>query len=76
MREKENKETTALYPTTSCFSSSFGDDNMSVRKVKGGYAVKHCHGAKKGKTIAKHKTKAQALRQHRAIQANKHRKKK
>lgn len=48
---------------------------MSVQKVKGGYAVKHCHGAKKGKTIAKHKTKAAAMRQHRAIQANKRRKK-
>ena len=44
---------------------------MTVKKVKGGYAVKHCHGEKKGKTIAKHKTKKAAMRQHRAIQANK-----
>lgn len=44
---------------------------MTVRKVKSGYAVKHCHGAKKGKTIAKHKTKKEAMAQHRAIQANK-----
>jgi hypothetical protein len=48
---------------------------MAVRKVKGGYAVKHCHGKKKGQTIAKHKTKAKAVAQHRAIQANKKRKK-
>lgn len=47
---------------------------MAVRKVKGGYAVKHCTGKNKGKTIAKHKTKAKALAQHRAIQANKRRK--
>lgn len=44
---------------------------MVVRKVKGGYATKHCHGAKAGKTIKKFRTKAQAQRQHRAIQANK-----
>ena len=44
---------------------------MSVGKVKGGFAVKHCHGKKKGKVIAKHKTKKKALAQHRAIQANK-----
>ena len=44
---------------------------MTVRKVKGGYATKHCHGKKKGKTIAKFKTKKAAMRQHRAIQANK-----
>lgn len=44
---------------------------MTVRKVKDGYATKHCHGKKKGKTIAKFKTKKAAMRQHRAIQANK-----
>ena len=48
---------------------------MSVKKRKGGYAVVHCHGKKKGQTIAKHKTKKAALRQHRAIQANKRKKK-
>lgn len=50
---------------------------MSVRKVGKGYAVVHCHGKKKGKRITKKpltKKKAQAV--HRAIQANKHRKKK
>lgn len=44
---------------------------MSVVKKGSGYAVVHCHGKKKGKTIAKHKTKKAAMRQHRAIQANK-----
>ena len=48
---------------------------MTVRKAKGGWAVKHCHGRKKGKTIAKHKTKKAAERQHKAIQANKRRRK-
>ena len=47
---------------------------MSVKKVKGGYAVVHCHGKKKGKPIAKHKTKKKALAQHRAIMANKKKK--
>jgi hypothetical protein len=46
-----------------------------IRKVKGGYATVHCHGKKKGKVIAKFKTKKAALRQHRAIQVNKRRKK-
>ena len=46
---------------------------MSVKKVKGGYAVVHCHGKKKGKCIGTHKTKKKALAQHRAIQANKRR---
>ena len=46
---------------------------MSVVKRGGGYAVAHCHGKKKGQTIAKHKTKKAAMKQHRAIQANKHR---
>lgn len=48
---------------------------MTVRKRKSGYAVVHCHGKNKGKTIGKHKTKKAAMRQHRAIQANKRRKK-
>jgi len=47
---------------------------MTVAKVKGGYATKHCHGKKKGKIIHKFKTKKKALAQHRAIEANKHRK--
>jgi hypothetical protein len=44
---------------------------MTVKKVSGGYATKHCHGRKKGRTIAKFKTKKEAEAQHRAIQANK-----
>jgi len=48
---------------------------MSVRKRGKGYAVVHCHGKKKGNVIAKHKTKKAAMRQHRAIQASKKRKK-
>jgi len=46
---------------------------MTVKKVKGGYATVHCHGAKKGKIIHKFATKAQAMAQHRAIEAKKHR---
>ena len=46
---------------------------MTVRKSGSGYVVAHCHGKKKGKTIARHKTKKAALAQHRAIQANKKR---
>ena len=46
---------------------------MVVRKTKGGYSVKHCHGKAKGKTIATHKTKAKAMAQHGAIQASKRR---
>lgn len=38
-----------------------------------GRTVKHCHGDKKGKTIATHKTKKEAVAQHRAIMANKKR---
>jgi len=45
---------------------------MTVKKVKGGYATVHCHGAKKGKIIHKFATKAQAMAQHRAIEAKKH----
>lgn len=44
---------------------------MSVQKAKSGYKTVHCHGAKKGKTIATFKTKKEAQAQHRAIQANK-----
>ena len=47
---------------------------MSVKKVKGGYAVVHCHGKKKGQVIGKPKSKKKALAQHRAIQANKRKK--
>ena len=47
---------------------------MTVKKVKGGYSVVHCHGANKGKVIAKFDTKAKAMAQHRAIQASKSRK--
>lgn len=43
-----------------------------VRKTKGGYETVHCHGAKKGKRIAKFKTKKEAEAQHRAIEASKH----
>ena len=42
-----------------------------IKKEGGKFKVKHCHGKKKGKTIATHKTYAEALAQHRAIQANK-----
>ena len=42
-----------------------------IEKVKGGYAIKHCHGKNKGKTIKKFKTKKAALAMHRAIEANK-----
>ena len=47
---------------------------MTVRKIKGGYGVFHCHGKDKGKIIKKFKTKKEALAQHRAIMANKKRK--
>lgn len=39
-----------------------------------GKTVKHCHGKHAGKTIKKHKTRAAALRHHRAIMASKKRK--
>ena len=48
---------------------------MVVKKSGSGYAVVHCRGKDKGKTIAKHKTKKKALAQHRAIHANKPRRK-
>lgn len=44
---------------------------MTVKKGNGGYKVVHCSGKKRGKTIGEHKTKKKAMRQHRAIQANK-----
>lgn len=46
-----------------------------VRKVKGGYAVKHCHGENAGKTIKKFRNKKEADAMHRAIMANKSKKK-
>lgn len=49
---------------------------MTVQKRGSGYATVHCHGKNKGKTIAKFKTKAAAMRQHRAIEASKRRRKK
>lgn len=44
-----------------------------IGKSGKGWAVKHCHGKRRGKLIAKHKTKAGAVAQHRAIQAKKRR---
>jgi hypothetical protein len=44
---------------------------MTVKKTKGGYSTVHCHGADKGKIIHTFPTKAKAMAQHRAIQANK-----
>jgi len=44
---------------------------MSVR----GRSVVHCSGKNKGKVIKTHSTRAKALAQHRAIMANKKRKK-
>jgi len=45
---------------------------MVVKKVAGGWATVHCHGKDKGKIIHKFPTKKQAMAQHRAIEANKH----
>jgi hypothetical protein len=45
---------------------------MSVEKRGSGYATVHCHGKKKGQVIHKFKTKKEAMEQHRAIEANKH----
>ncbi len=47
---------------------------MSVQKKGSSYAVVHCHGKNKGKTIATFPTKKAAMKMHRAIQANKHHK--
>jgi len=44
---------------------------MTIKKRDGKWAVVHCHGDKKGETIATHDTEAEALAQHRAIQASK-----
>lgn len=41
-----------------------------------GTKVKHCHGKNKGKTIKTHKTVSSAKRHHKAIMANKKKKKK
>jgi hypothetical protein len=49
---------------------------MTVRKRGSKYAVVHCHGRKKGKTIATHSSKKKAMAQHRAIQASKRRRRK
>ena len=49
---------------------------MTVKKKgRGRWAVVHCRGRKKEKAIAIHTTKKKAMAQHRAIQANKRRKK-
>ena len=40
------------------------------------WAVVHCHGKKKGKTIKSYRSRGAALRLHRAIEANKHKKSK
>jgi len=49
---------------------------MVVQKRGGKWAVVHCHGKKKGKVIATHETKKEAMAQHRAIQASKARRRK
>ena len=43
---------------------------MSVK----GRTVRHCRGKDKGKVVKKHRTKADALAQHRAIMAGKRKK--
>ncbi len=48
---------------------------MSVRKRGNKYVVVHCHGKDKGKAITEPTTKEKADAIHRAIQANKKRKK-
>lgn len=48
---------------------------MTVKKVSGGFATVHCHGADKGKVIHKFETKEEAMAQHKAIEANKHKRK-
>lgn len=40
-----------------------------------GKTVRHCHGKSKGRVIKRHRTHAAAVRHHRAMQANKHKKK-
>lgn len=48
---------------------------MTIRKKGDKWSTVHCHGRNKGKTIATFKTKKAAMAQHRAIQANKRKKK-
>lgn len=45
---------------------------MTVAKSGKGWVTKHCHGRKRGKVIARFKTKKAAMVSHRAIQAKKH----
>lgn len=40
-----------------------------------GKTVRHCHGKEKGKIISKHKSHAAAVKKHKAIMANKKKKK-
>lgn len=48
---------------------------MTIRKVKGGYKIYHCHGSDKGKPLSKKATsKSKALAQHRAIMASRKKK--
>jgi hypothetical protein len=49
---------------------------MAVRKKGDKWAVVHCSKGKKGKVIAYHDTKKEAMAQHKAIMANKKRRKK
>ena len=49
---------------------------MIVRKGPGAWATVHCHGAKKGKTIATFRTRGAAVRQHRAMMATRKKAKK
>lgn len=69
MKKGETMEDESLY------KDEISDNEPLEEKVvkRGGkYAVVHCHGKNKGKTIATHATKAGAMAQHRAIQASKH----
>jgi len=46
-----------------------------VKKRGNKYVTVHCHGKNKGKVIASFDTKEEAMAQHRAIEANKKRRK-
>jgi len=46
-----------------------------IRKSNTGYSLLHCSGKDKGKVIKTFRTKAEALRMHRAIEASKNKKK-